>query len=250
MSKIAIIGGSVLPKLYDFVVDRIDLPDTPFGMPTSGLHYGRFAEHDIVYLNRHGIERRTPPHNINYRANMWALREAGADVVIGLSIVGGIRSDMVPGHIVFPNQLIDYTYDRPSTCFEGDFDFSKHIDFTHPYCPDLHRILIEAAQELALDFSDDATYGVTQGPRFETIAEINRMERDGCDIVGMTAMPEALLARELGMRYASIALVAAKAAGRTDGLSVSFADAQTVIDDSLKQMHQLLLNVVAKIKTS
>ncbi len=247
MSKIAIIGGSVLPKLYDFTVDRIELPDTPFGVPTSPLQHGSFDDHKIVYLNRHGIERRTPPHKINYRANMWALREAGVDVVIGLSVVGGIRSDMIPGHIVFPNQLIDYTYGRPFTCFEDDFDYTKHLDFTHPYCPELHRILIEAAQELALDFTDDATYGVTQGPRFETIAEINRMERDGCDIVGMTAMPEALLARELDMRYASIALVAAKAAGRTDGLSVSLTEIKTVIDDSLKQMHQLLLNVVARL---
>jgi 5'-deoxy-5'-methylthioadenosine phosphorylase len=248
MSKIAIIGGSVLPKLYDFVAERIELPETPFGAPTSPLQHGTFGDHEIVYLNRHGIERRTPPHKINYRANMWALREAGVEVVIGLSVVGGIRSDMIPGHIVFPDQLIDYTYGRPFTCFEEDFDYTKHLDFTHPYCPQLHRILIESAQELALDFTDDATYGVTQGPRFETIAEINRMERDGCDIVGMTAMPEALIARELDMRYASIALVASKAAGRTDGLSVSLIDIKTVIDDSLKQMHQLLLSVVTRLE--
>jgi 5'-deoxy-5'-methylthioadenosine phosphorylase len=247
MSKVAIIGGSVLPKLYDFQAQQEDLPKTPFGHPTSPLQTGLFAGQEIVYLNRHGIERRTAPHKINYRANMWALKEAGVDVIIGLSVVGGIRSDMVPGHFVFPDQLIDYTYGRPSTCFEDNFDYTKHIDFTYPYCPKLHRLLIEAAQELALDFTDDATYGVTQGPRFETIAEINRMERDGCDIVGMTAMPEALLARELGMRYASIALVASKAAGRTDGLSVSLTEIKTVIDDCLVQMHQLLLKVVAKV---
>ncbi|MBY0544047.1 MAG: S-methyl-5'-thioinosine phosphorylase [Gammaproteobacteria bacterium] len=247
MSNIAIIGGSVLPKLYDFKPLKVELKETPFGYPTSPLQTGLFGQHNIVYLNRHGLERRTPPHKINYRANMWALKEAGVDVIIGLSVVAGIRSDMVPGHFVFPDQLIDYTYDRPSTCYEDNFDYTKHIDFTYPYCPVLHRFLVEAAQELTLDFTDDATYGVTQGPRFETIAEINRMERDGCDIVGMTAMPEALLARELGMRYASIALVASKAAGRSDGLGVSLSDMKTVIDDSLAQMYQLLLQVVGKI---
>ncbi|MFN7096972.1 MAG: S-methyl-5'-thioinosine phosphorylase [Gammaproteobacteria bacterium] len=247
MSKVAILGGSLLPKLYDFQAQEVQLSETPFGFPSSALETGFFAEQEIVYLNRHGHERRIPPHKINYRANMWALKEAGVDVVIGLSVVGGIRSDMVPGHFVFPDQLIDYTYNRPSTCFEDNFDYTKHIDFTYPYCPKLHRLLIEAAQELALDFTDDATYGVTQGPRFETIAEINRMERDGCDIVGMTAMPEALLARELDMRYASIALVAAKAAGRSDGLGVSLNEMKTVIDDCLLQMHQLLLKVVAKV---
>ncbi|NNM58462.1 MAG: S-methyl-5'-thioinosine phosphorylase [Legionellales bacterium] len=247
MSKIAIIGGSVLPKLYDFEAKKTELPETPFGYPTSPLQTGLFSDIEIVYLNRHGLERRTPPHKINYRANMWALKEVGVDIVIGLSVVGGIRSDMVPGHFVFPDQLIDYTYDRPSTCYEDNFDYTKHIDFTYPYCPLLHRMLVEAAQELALDFTDDATYGATQGPRFETIAEISRMERDGCDIVGMTAMPEALLARELGMRYASIALVASKAAGRSDGLGVSLTDMKMVIDNSLVQMYQLLLTVVNKI---
>jgi 5'-deoxy-5'-methylthioadenosine phosphorylase len=245
MSNIAIIGGSVLPKLFDFQMQRSELPATPFGNPASPLQYGSFAKRDIIYLNRHGIERRTAPHLVNYRANMWALHEAKIDIVIGLSVVGGIRADMTPGHIVFPNQLIDYTYGRPSSCYEEDFDYTKHIDFTHPYCPELHKVLIQAAQELHLDFTDDATYGVTQGPRFETIAEINRMERDGCDIVGMTAMPEALLARELNMRYTSIALVASKAAGRVDGLSISLDDMKTVIDDSLDQIHQLLLKVVA-----
>lgn len=247
MSKIAIIGGSILPKLYDFKVQTSLLPETPFGEPTSPLQTGTFGGQEIIYLNRHGLERRTPPHRINYRANIWALKQAGVEIIIGSSVVGGIRSDMVPGHFVFPDQLIDYTYGRPSTCFDENFDYTRHIDFTYPYCPELHRLFIEAAQELALDFTDDATYGVTQGPRFETIAEINRMERDGCDIVGMTAMPEALLARELDMRYASIALVAGKAAGRTDGLGVSIIDIKAVIDNCLAQMHQLLIKVVEKV---
>ena len=247
MSKIAIIGGSVLPDLYHFEPLQSSFPVTPFGQPTASLQTGIFAGREVIYLNRHGVDRRTPPHKINYRANMWALKAAGVEVIIGLSVVGGIRSDMVPGHFVFPDQLIDYTYNRPSTCFEDNFDYTKHIDFTYPYCPQLHRLLVEAAQELDLDFTDDATYGVTQGPRFETIAEINRMERDGCDLVGMTAMPEALLARELDMRYASIALVAAKAAGRTDGLGVSLTEMKTVIDDSLMKMHELLSTIVGKI---
>ena len=250
MSNIGILGGSLLPKLYDFKIEKMTYPLTPFGYPTSPLQRGLLGDAKIIYLNRHGLTLRTPPHKINYRANLWALKEMGVDVIIGLSVVGGIRSDMVPGHFVFPNQLIDYTFNRASTCFEEDFDYNRHIDFTYPYCPDLHRLFIEAAQDLSLNFTDDATYGVTQGPRFETIAEINRMERDGCDIVGMTAMPEALLARELGMRYATIALVAGKAAGRTDGLSATLSDMKTVIDNGLLETYQLLLNIVSRLGTS
>lgn len=247
MSKIAIIGGSALNCLRGFTLEKEIQMETPFGLPSAPLLLGRFAGCEVIFLDRHGKERTTPPHKINYRANLSALQELGVEKVIGLSIVGGIRSDMTPGHFAFPDQLIDYTYGRPNSLYEDNFDFSRHVDFTYPYCSEIHRILVDSAQTLGLDFSDDATYGVSQGPRFETIAEINRLERDGCDVVGMTAMPEAILARELGMAYATIAVVGTKAAGRSDGLHVSVEAIRGVLEDSVDKMYELLCKVVVKL---
>lgn len=247
MSKLAIIGGSALDQLRGFHLKEERILETPFGEPSSPLRFGEFEGKEIVFLDRHGQPRTTPPHKINYRANLWALYSLGIEVIIGVSIVGGIRSDMTAGHFVFPDQLIDYTYNRPNTFFEEDFDYTRHIDFTYPYCPGLHEIFINAAQQLNLDYSDDATYGVTQGPRFETIAEINRLEKDGCDIVGMTAMPEAVLARELLIRYGCIAMVGSKAPGRTDGLDISIESIRQVVDDSVSQLHDLLGLIVKEI---
>ena len=247
MNKFAIIGGSAVPHFKKMQIIREETVLTPFGETSAPLLYGKFANQDFVFLDRHGQTRTTPPHKINYRANMWALQQAGVAHVIGISIVGGIRSDMTPGHFAFPDQLIDYTYNRPSTFFDEDFNFSRHIDFTYPYCPKLHGLMVDSAQELNLDFSDDATYGVTQGPRFETVAEINRLERDGCDIVGMTAMPEAALARELDMNYASIAIVGTKAAGRSDGFNVDIKKIKEVVEGSMEQMYELLQSVVSKM---
>ncbi len=246
-SKIAIIGGSALPKLQGFEITKKEVVTTPYGEPASAILRGMYEGEEILFLDRHGLERRTPPHQINYQANMWALRELGVEIAIGISIVGGIRSDMTPGHFVFPDQLIDYTYGRANTYFEDDFSFAKHLDFTYPYCPKLHKVLIESAQAMDLKFTDDATYGVTQGPRYETIAEVNRLERDGCAIVGMTAMPEAVLARELKMRYCSVAVVGSKAAGRSDGLHVDLEAIRTVIDESLDKMRELLTSVIHRL---
>lgn len=232
--------------LKEFEVYEEKWIETPFGMPSAPLAWGKFEDHDLVFLDRHGKTRTTPPHKINYRANIWALHHIGIEHIIGISIVGGIRSDMTAGHFVFPDQLIDYTVNRPNTFYEDDFDYSHHIDFTYPYCPHLHARFIAGAQALGLDYSDDATYGVTQGPRFETIAEVNRLERDGCDVVGMTAMPEAVLTRELNMRYGCIAIVGSKAPGRTDGLHISIEDMRRVVSDSMSKMHDLLKLVLDK----
>lgn len=246
-NRLAIIGGSVLPRLKDFEIAQELAMDTPFGPLASPLQLGKFANKEIVFLNRHGAIRNTPPHLINYQANIWALKQLSVDKLIGISIVGGIRSDMTPGYFVFPDQLIDYTYGRTNSFFLDDFSVDKHIDFTHPYCHELRNAFIQAAQALHLNYSDDATYGVTQGPRFETVAEINRLERDGCDVVGMTAMPEAILARELDMRYASIAIVGSKAAGRTDGLGITVEAIRSVVEQSLEKMRALLYQVVESL---
>lgn len=247
MNKIAIIGGSALPYLRQMQVLREERVTTPYGDPSSALTYGMLGDDEIVFLDRHGLTRTTPPHQINYRANMWALKQIGVQYIVGISIVGGIRADMTPGHFAFPDQLIDYTHNRPSTFYDDDFNFSRHLDFTYPYCRDLHAKLVDAAQELNFDFSDDATYAVTQGPRFETLAEVNRLERDGCDIIGMTAMPEAVLARELEMNYACVAIVGTKAAGRSDGFNVDVEKMREVVNGSMEQMVDLLGCVIRKL---
>ncbi len=239
MTTIAIIGGSALPRLEGFEELSRQTVDTPYGPPSSPIVAGKFADQEVYFLDRHGLERCTAPHKINYRANFWALEQLGVKNILGTSIVGGIRSDMTPGHFVFPDQLIDYTVNRPSSFYEDEFGFHRHIDFTYPYCPVLHDILVNCAQILGLDFSDDATYGVTQGPRFETVAEVNRLEKDGCDVVGMTAMPEAVLARELDIGYATIGIVGTKAAGRSDGLHVSIDEITSVVEASMEQMYRL-----------
>jgi 5'-deoxy-5'-methylthioadenosine phosphorylase len=247
MSEIAILGGSAMPHLKDLNVLREEIISTPFGETASPLCWGKFGGQEIVFLDRHGHTAKTglvPPHKINYRANLWALHLMGVKKIISVSIVGGIRSDMTPGHLVFPDQLIDYTHGRPCTFFEENFDYSHHTDFTYPYCPEMRSIFIRAAQQLNLSYSDDATYAVTQGPRFETIAEVNRLERDGCDIIGMTAMPEALLAKELGMAYGSIVVVGDKAAGRSDGLRNRLEEITEVVTASVEKMRELLKLIV------
>lgn len=246
-TKLAVLGGSALPQLRFFEIIDSRTIGTPFGSTSAPILRGIFADHEIFFLDRHGAERKTAPHKINYRANIWALHQLGVDTIIGLSNVGGIRSDMTPGYFAFPDQLVDYTHNRANSFYEDNFDFSRHIDFSKPFNVELHQKLVEIAQNLNCDFTDDATYGVTQGPRFETVAEINRMERDGCDIVGMTAMPEAALARELKMRYAIIAIVASKAAGRSDGLHVDINDIHKVVQQSLGQVHEILAHLVTKL---
>ena len=156
------------------------------------------------------------PHEVNYRANLWALKDAGADSVVSVASVGGIRNDIWPGGILLPHQVIDYTWGRPSTFFEGPGAPVNHIDFTEPYSRVMRARLLKAAAAAGERVTDGGVYAATQGPRLETAAEINRLERDGADIVGMTGMPEAALAREIGLEYAALTVVANYAAGRGD----------------------------------
>ncbi|MBI2969511.1 MAG: S-methyl-5'-thioinosine phosphorylase [Gammaproteobacteria bacterium] len=217
MTELAIIGGSGLN-----VIDRMQVtgqrPEaTPYGEPAAPLLIGAFAGREIVFLPRHGRPHSVPPHRINYRANIQALHQCGVMTVIAINSVGGISRDMYPARLAVPDQIIDYTMSRPHTFFDGAGGQFVHIDFTRPYSEPLRRKLISSADRLRLDAHAGGTYGATQGPRLETAAEILRMERDGCDVVGMTGMPEAALARELDMAYASICVVANWAAGKSDG---------------------------------
>ena len=217
MAKIGIIGGSGLSRLKTLTVEKKELIDTPYGEPSAPVQFGHLNGLEVAFLPRHGGNHQVPPHMVNYCANIWALREAGVERVIGMAAVGGISERMGPGVLCVPDQIIDYTYGRNHTFYEQDLSGVIHIDFTQPYCEDLRSALIASAERIGEPVVAEGTYGATQGPRLETSAEIRRMARDGCDIVGMTGMPEASLAKELDLCYANFSLVVNWAAGLGDG---------------------------------
>jgi 5'-methylthioadenosine phosphorylase/5'-methylthioinosine phosphorylase len=217
MTRLAIIGGTGLTRLAHFEIDHHKPIGTPYGTPSAPLAYGRLHGMEVVFLARHGDPHVYPPHKVNYRANLWALKQAGVDGVLAVAAVGGIRADMGPGVIAIPDQIIDYSYGRDHTFFENDLECVTHIDFTRPYSERLRQGWLDAARAAGIAAVDGGVYGCTQGPRLETAAEIARMERDGCDLVGMTGMPEAALARELALDYACCAVVANWAAGKQEG---------------------------------
>jgi len=213
---LAIIGGSGLTKLANLDVKQRKVARTPYGEASGALTFGRICARDVLFLARHGYGHTIPPHEVNYRANLWALKDAGADAVVSVASVGAIRKDLKPGSLVIPHQMIDYTWGRRSTFFEGPGAPVNHIDFTEPFSPSLRKLLLQAAAGAKEKVVDGGIYAATLGPRLETAAEIDRLERDGADMVGMTGMPEAVLAREIGLEYATVAAVANYAAGRGD----------------------------------
>lgn len=211
---LAIIGGTGLTQLANLEITQRQVMRTPYGEPSGALTFGTIKQHDVVFLARHGYGHTIPPHKVNYRANMWALHELGAKRVISVSSVGGIRNDMVPGVLVVPDQIIDYTYGRHATYFDGHEHSVVHMDFSFPFNRDTREKILAAAETAGAPCIDGGVYAATQGPRLETVAEVNRMERDGADMAGMTSMPEAILSLELEMAYATIAVVVNDAAGR------------------------------------
>jgi len=216
MTQLGIIGGTGLDQLDGLVVEGSREMETPFGPPSGSLVEGRLGSAPVVFLHRHGSPRVIPPHQVNYRANIWALHALGVTDVVAINAVGGIAPRMKPGELIIPDQLIDYTWGREHTFDDGASGSLQHVDFTEPYDRELREALIAVARKTKIDHQDNGTYGATQGPRLETAAEIRRMAQDGCDIVGMTGMPEAALARELGMAYATICMVVNAAAGLDD----------------------------------
>ncbi|MFZ5491114.1 MAG: S-methyl-5'-thioinosine phosphorylase [Pseudomonadota bacterium] len=211
---IAILGGSGLdrwPQLGALVPEAVV---TPYGAPAAPLLRGGIDGVEVCFLPRHGADHGLPPHRINYRANLWALKAAGARAVIAVATVGSIPSHIAPGALVLPDQIVDYTHGREATFFDGGDGRVEHVEFTEPYDPVLRSVMLQTAAAAGIELIDGATYAATQGPRLETRAEIDRLERDGCHIVGMTGMPEAALAREIALPYACLAVVANRAAGR------------------------------------
>jgi 5'-methylthioinosine phosphorylase len=213
---LAIIGGTGLTELTNLEITHRQVIRTPFGEPSGALTFGNLNQHEVMFLARHGYGHTIPPHAVNYRANLWALHDQGAKRIVSVASVGGIRVGMIPGEIIVPHQIIDYTHGRADTYFDGRDRPVTHIDFTHPYDAVLRSQILASAKLSQVSCLDGGVYAATQGPRLETAAEIDRYERDGADMVGMTGMPEASLSRELGLSYAAIAVVVNYAAGRHD----------------------------------
>ncbi|NIR29453.1 MAG: S-methyl-5'-thioinosine phosphorylase [Gammaproteobacteria bacterium] len=246
MVKLAIIGGTGLTSLQGAEITRREEVQTPYGAPSDALVYASLHGVPVVFLARHGHRHQIPPHRVNYRANIWALRQGGAERIFAAAAVGGIHSELVSGRIAIPQQIVDYTWSRASTFFEDDLEHVVHVDFTEPYCPELRGRMIRCARAAGLDAWERGTYGVTQGPRLETAAEIERMARDGCDMVGMTAMPEAGLARELELPYATCAMVVNAAAGRGEG-PITMKDIEANLKGTVQKLRTLLQHLVAEL---
>lgn len=240
---LAIIGGSGLTRLSTLAVRHRQVIRTPYGEPSAALVFGDVAGHPAIFLARHGHGHTIPPHRVNYRANLWALREQGASAILAVASVGGIRG-CGPGDLVLPHQLIDYTWGRASTFFDGGDQQVVHVDFTHPYSQPLREICVAAGTTGRIALIEGGVYGAVSGPRLETAAEIDRMERDGATMVGMTGMPEAALARELDLPYAAIAVVANHAAGRGESRSAISLDAITIVlGEAMQRVGRILEQV-------
>jgi 5'-methylthioinosine phosphorylase len=238
----AIIGGTGLTEFSELVNTKIHTDiTTELGKPSGDIVEGELHGQRLLFLPRHGHPHAVAPHLINYRANLLALQQLGADKIIAVNAVGGINCDAIAGHISVPNQIIDYTTGRQHTFFDGTFKPLDYIDFTYPYDEGLRQNLIAVLSQRALinGYSDKGVYAVTQGPRLETIAEVKRLENDGCDLVGMTGMPEAALARELNLPYASLCLVVNPAAGKSEGL-ITIDEIRTVLGIGMNEIKQII----------
>jgi 5'-methylthioinosine phosphorylase len=248
MNALGIIGGTGLAVFDGLEIERREpVSSTPWGEPSAPLVHGRLGGRAVVFLARHGVDHLLAPHAVNYRANLWVLREAGVRQVIAVNAVGGIGEIYPPGRLVVPHQLIDYTWGRAHSYADGIGEKLQHVDFTHPYSTALRTALLAGAARAGVATIDGAVYGVTQGPRLETAAEIDRLARDGCDIVGMTGMPEAALARELALEYACCAVVVNRAAGRGEDIH---GELERWVGEGMAAMRKVILAMLAELPSS
>jgi len=243
---LGIIGGTGLTELAGLEILRREMSATPYGAPSGPLTFGRLHGREVVFLARHGHDHSIPPHRVNYRANLFALQAAGATQVLAVAAVGGIATELAPGRLAFPHQIIDYTWGRMHTLFDEPGTPVTHVDFTAPYTELLRQQLITAAAACGVDAEPRGVYGAMQGPRLETAAEIDRMARDGCTMVGMTGMPEAGIARELELAYACCAVVANRAAGR--GSVAIHAELEQHLRTGMAQVKKLLAQLLPTLE--
>ncbi|CEM59032.1 S-methyl-5'-thioinosine phosphorylase [Xanthomonas campestris pv. campestris] len=237
---LAVIGGTGVYKLAQLDQVQTHAVDTPYGAPSGPIRVGMLLGHRVAFLARHGEGHSLPPHKVNYRANIAALQQIGATRVLALNTVGGITESFGPRVLACPDQLIDYTWGRISTFCEEAGSEVQHVDFGHPYSPMFRSKVIAAAKVTGVTLVAGGCYGATQGPRLETIAEIARMRRDGCNLVGMTGMPEAALAREKGLEYACLAIVANWAAGCGDAQEITMAEVLSNVDAASSGLPELI----------
>ena len=244
---LAVIGGTGLYRMPGLTDAAERLLDTPYGRPSAAVVTGRLDGHAVAFLARHGVAHDIAPHRVNYRANVWILRELGARRVLAVNAVGGIRDDMGPRVVAVPHQIVDYTHGRASSYCDVEGAKVVHVDLSEPYSESLRQRLIEAVAATGANVVRDGVYGATQGPRLETAAEIARMRRDGCDLVGMTAMPEAALARELELEYACLALVANWAAGCGGVPSISLDEIYRNLDAATARVPDIVRALLARL---
>ncbi|MES2237113.1 MAG: S-methyl-5'-thioinosine phosphorylase [Pseudomonadota bacterium] len=238
---LGIIGGSGLTQLANLGVSHREIIRTAYGEPSGPFTFGRIGCQEVVFIARHGYGHTIPPHLVNYRANLSALHSIGVSQIISVASVGGIHPDMAPGTLVVPHQMIDYTWGREMTFQSGTDGPVKHIDFTEPYTENVRQILLNAARQTREPVINGGIYAATQGPRLETVAEINRLSQDGADIVGMTGMPEAGLAKELELPYAALCVVANWAAGRGDSThGIQFDHLESMLHASMDRVRRLI----------
>lgn len=242
---LGIIGGTGLTQLANLEITHRQVARTPYGEPSGALTFGRICGEEVVFLARHGYGHTIPPHEVNYRANLWALKQHGVDRVVSVTTVGAIHPELNPGMLVVPDQIIDYTHGRAATYFVENGKPFALLDFTFPFCRAMRAALLQAATGAGISLRDGGVYGAVQGPRLETAAEINRMERDGVDMVGLTGMPEAYLARELDLCYAAVGVVLNHGAGRghsADGIPME--EIQAMLGEMMQQVRHLLEQLV------
>jgi len=237
---LGLIGGTGLEQLEGLELIEQRWFDTPYGEPSSILTLGELDGVRLAFIARHGVPNKIAPHLINYRANLDALKQIGVNTVLAVNAVGGIHENLGPARIAIPDQIIDYSYGRVHTIYDGvHHEGAEYIDFTFPYTPAVREKLISAAKKLNLSVMTTGTYAVTQGPRLETSAEIRRYRQDGCDMVGMTGMPEAAIAKEMGLDYASIAVCVNWAAGIYESIA-TIEEIHTSLEAGMAQVHQLI----------
>lgn len=242
---LGIIGGTGLTQLANLKITRRQLIRTPYGEPSGPLTFGELGGKSVVFLARHGSGHTIPPHGVNYRANLWALHSEGVRDIVAVATVGGIHADLGPGTIALPDQIIDYTHGRKNTYYDDVDKPVIHIDFTEPYCPRLRGLCLQASRQSGEPLIDGGVYAAMQGPRLETAAEINKLERDGATMVGMTGMPEAVLARELEISYAAICPVVNHAAGRgSSAHGIRYEEIGSVLDQTMERVRNLIEQVV------
>ncbi|MFD5324684.1 S-methyl-5'-thioadenosine phosphorylase [Streptomyces sp. NPDC127092] len=253
-ADIGVIGGS---GFYSFLDDVTEVSvDTPYGSPSDSLFLGEIAGRQVAFLPRHGRGHHVPPHRINYRANLWALRSLGVRQVLGPCAVGGLREEYGPGTLVVPDQLVDRTKARAQTFFDGEplpaawggaIPNVVHVTFADPYCPDGRRVALKAARGRGWEPVDGGTMVVVEGPRFSTRAESRWHAAAGWSVVGMTGHPEAVLARELGLCYTSLALVTDLDAGAETGDGVSHTEVLRVFGENVGRLRDVLFDAVGAL---